>query len=412
MRLGADRLAFGYGRRTVGSEVSLVVEAGRVTALLVKPGDRVKVGQALVELSSQVVGQLQADALKTQQDLGLAQKAIERGRKLMVDGAISAKELAQLEADVRKATSDAARAAAQLRSLGVSASEPAVNVALRARVDGMVVERSALVGQEVRADSTEPLLTISELGTVWVLADAYEQDLGLVQVGATVSVRVPAYPGETFAGKVVHVHDTVDPDTRTVKVRCVLPNPGGRLKPEMFAKVELSSQGGPHAIVLPSSAVLNDGDQSIVMVVNEDHSFQSAKVDVGPELGGKVRILSGLVAGQRVVTQGALFLQREQAVLRVAVAVQARINAHLGRPAPQRAFDSADIDLHNRLQGALSRRLPYLPDELESLFGLAVHVTADGIEIETREHDATAAAPAHHPDSADMGSADGRATGT
>lgn len=286
---------------------------GRVTALLVKPGDKVKVGQALVELSSPMVGQLQADALKAQQDLGLAQKAIERGRKLIADGAIAAKELAQSEADFRKATSDVARTAAQLRSLGVSATEPAVSVALRARVDGMVVERSALLGQEVRADSTEPLLTITELGTVWVLADAYEQELGRVQVGATVSVRVPAYPGEAFAGKVVHVHDTVDPDTRTVKVRCLLPNPGGRLKPEMFAKVELSSQGGPGAIVLPSSAVLNDGDQSIVLLVNEDHSFQSTKVEVGPELGGKVRILGGLLAGQRVVTQGALFLQREQA---------------------------------------------------------------------------------------------------
>lgn len=106
----------------------------------------------------------------------------------------------------------------------------------------------------------------------------------------------------------------------------------------------------------------------------------------------------------------AAFLQREQAVLRVAVAVQARINAHLGRPAPQRTFDSADIDLHNRLQGAFSRRLPYLPDELESLFGLALHISADGIEIETREPDVTATAPAHHPDSADMGSAELRAT--
>ena len=286
---------------------------GRVTALLVKPGDKVKVGQALVELSSPTVGQLQADALKAQQDLELAHKAIERGRKLMADGAISTRELAQLEADFRKATSDVARTAAQLRSLGVSASEPAVSVALRARVDGLVVERSALVGQEVRADSADPLLTISELGTVWVLADAYEQDLSSVQVGASVNVRVPAYPGETFAGKVAHVHDTVDPDTRTVKVRCVLPNPGGRLKPEMFAKVELRSQGGPKAIALPSSAVLNDGDQSIVLVVNEDNTFRSTNVEVGPELGGKVRILSGLTAGQRVVTQGALFLQREQA---------------------------------------------------------------------------------------------------
>lgn len=286
---------------------------GRVTALLVKPGDKVKAGQALLELSSPTVGQIQADALKAQQDLSLAQKAIERGRKLMADGAISTKELAQIEADFRKATSDVARTAAQLRALGVSPSEPAVSASLRARVDGLLVERSVLVGQEVRADSTDPLLTISDLSTVWVLADAYEQDLSFVQVGAAVSVRVPAYPGETFAGKVVHVHDTVDPDTRTVKLRCVVPNPGGRLKPEMFAKVELSSQGGPKAIALPSSAVLNDGDQSVVMVVNEDHSFQSSKVEVGPEQNGKVRILSGLVPGQRVVTQGALFLQREQA---------------------------------------------------------------------------------------------------
>jgi cobalt-zinc-cadmium efflux system membrane fusion protein len=274
---------------------------------------KVKAGQALLELSSPTVGQIQADALKAQQDLSLAQKAIERGRKLMADGAISTKELAQIEADFRKATSDVARTAAQLRALGVSPSEPAVSASLRARVDGLVVERSVLVGQEVRADSTDPLLTISDLSTVWVLADAYEQDLSFVQVGAAVNVRVPAYPGETFAGKVVHVHDTVDPDTRTVKLRCVVPNPGGRLKPEMFAKVELSSQGGPKAIALPSSAVLNDGDQSVVMVVNEDHSFQSAKVEVGPEQNGKVRILSGLVPGQRVVTQGALFLQREQA---------------------------------------------------------------------------------------------------
>lgn len=286
---------------------------GRVTALLVKPGDKVKVGQALIELSSPMVGQLQADALKAAQDLGLAQKAIERGRKLMADGAISTKEMTQIEADLRKATSDVARTAAQLRALGISPTEPAVTVALRARVEGTVVERMALVGQELRADAGSALLTITDLGSVWVLADAYEQDLTFVQVGAPVNVHVAAYAGETFAGKVVHIHDTVDPETRTVKVRCVLKNPEGRLKPEMFAKVELGSQGGPKAIVVPSKAVLNDGDQSIVLVVGEDHMFQAAKVDVGPENAGMVRVLSGLKAGQQIVTQGALFLQREQA---------------------------------------------------------------------------------------------------
>lgn len=287
---------------------------GRVTALLVKPGDKVKVGQPLIELSSPMVGQLQAEALKAAQDLGLAQKAGERGRKLMADGAISTKELTQIEADLRKASSDVARTTAQLRALGISATEPAVTVSLRARVEGTVVERSALVGQEIRADAAAALLLITDLNTVWVLADAYEQDLPIVQVGAQVSVHVPAYPGESFPGKVVHVHDAVDPETRTVKVRCVLANPGGRLKPEMFAKVELSNPGGPKAIVVPIPAVLNDGDQSIVLVVSEDNMFQATKVQAGPESAGMVRILSGLTPGQRIVTQGALFLQREQAV--------------------------------------------------------------------------------------------------
>lgn len=286
---------------------------GRVTALLVQPGDKVKVGQPLIELSSPTVGPLQADALKAAQDLALAQKSGERGRKLMADGAISTKELYQIEADLRKATSDVARTTAQLRALGISATEPAVAVSLRARIDGTVVERPALVGQELRADAGAALVTITDLNTVWVLADAYEQDLTLVQVGARVNVHVPAYPSESFAGKVVHIHDTVDPETRTVKVRCLLDNPGGRLKPEMFAKVELSSPEGPKAIVIPTMAVLNDGDQSIVLVVGEDQVFKSAKVQVGPEHLGMVRVLSGLKPGQQIVTQGALFLQREQA---------------------------------------------------------------------------------------------------
>ena len=219
-----------------------------------------------------------------------------------------------MEADLRKASSDVARTTAQLRALGISATEPAVTVSLRARVEGTVVERSALVGQELRADAAAALLTITDLNSVWVLADAYEQDLPVVQVGAAVSVHVPAYPGESFPGQVVHVHDTVDSETRTVKVRCVLKNPGGRLKPEMFAKVELQNPGGPKAIVVPTQAVLNDGDQSIVLVVGEDNAYQAVKVEAGPESAGTVRILSGLTPGQRIVTQGALFLQREQAV--------------------------------------------------------------------------------------------------
>jgi cobalt-zinc-cadmium efflux system membrane fusion protein len=193
----------------------------------------------------------------------------------------------------------------------VSASDPAVNVALRAQIPGIVVERNVLVGQEVRADQATPLLTISSLDSVWVLADAYEQDLGMVAEGDPVTIRVPAYPGETFAGKVQHIGEVVDPATRTVKARCVAANPGHRLKPEMFAKVDVQNTSGHKFITVPAKAILNEGDKTLVIVATEGNVFRARRVDVGPESDGHVRILGGLTPGEKVVTEGAIFMKRE-----------------------------------------------------------------------------------------------------
>jgi len=283
---------------------------GRATAILVKLGDRVKPGQSLIELSSPQVGQLQADAQKTQQDLMVAQKTVDRVHKLKVDGAVSEKEVGQAEADLQKAKSDVGRANAQLRSIGISASDPAVAVAIRAQVAGTVVERNVLVGQEVRADATTPLMTVTNLETVWVNADVYEQDLGLITSGAVVNVKVPAYPGDTFAGTVAHLGDVVDPTSRTVKLRCVLPNPDGKLKPEMFAKISLADAQGKQVLVIPARAVLNEAGKFRVIVV-DGNTFRPVGVDVGPEVDGRVRVLSGLKAGDKVVTDGALFLKHD-----------------------------------------------------------------------------------------------------
>lgn len=282
---------------------------GRAVALLVSPGDKVKAGQALVQLSSPNVGQIQADAQKANQDFSIAQKALDRAHTLQKDGAISEKEVAQAEADFRKSKSDVGRTEAQLRSLGISASDPTVAVSLRAQVSGTVVERNVLVGQEVRADSAAPLFTISDLGTVWVLADVYEQDLKLVTRGAAVTVSVPAYPNEKFPGTVAHLGDVLDPVSHTVKLRCVVPNEDGRLKPEMFAKIELAGVGGAKVIVIPSKAVLADSEHSRVIMDQGNGTFAMRVVSVGPEVDGKVRVLSGLSAGDRVVTEGALFLK-------------------------------------------------------------------------------------------------------
>ncbi|HEY2903134.1 MAG TPA: efflux RND transporter periplasmic adaptor subunit [Polyangia bacterium] len=284
---------------------------GRVVGILVKPGDKVRAGQALIELSSPQVGQLQSDALKALSDLSVAQKAIDRAHKLQVDGAISEKEVAQTEGDFRKAKSDYARASAQLKSLGVTPGEPAVNVSLRAQIPGVVVERNVLAGQEVRADQAMPLLTISSLDVVWVLGDVYEQDLSAIEPGSTVNVSVPAYPGQMFAGTVKHIGDVVDANSRTVKVRCTVANPDHRLKPEMFAKVIVQNVGGRKFIAVPSKAVLSDGETSVVVVATEGNVFKARKVEVGPDNNGTVRILAGLTAGEKIVTDGAIFMKKE-----------------------------------------------------------------------------------------------------
>jgi membrane fusion protein, heavy metal efflux system len=181
---------------------------------------------------------------------------------------------------------------------------------LRSQIVGTVVDRSILVGQEVRADASAPLLTITDLHTVWVFADLYEQDLALVTQGASVGVRVPAYPGEMFPGKVEHVGEVLDPVSHTVKLRCVVPNPGSRLKPEMFAKIELTDEGHK-TIVLPSKAILTDSEHTSVIVALENHIYRQRFVETGPEADGKVRIMSGIKPGENVVTDGTIFLKRE-----------------------------------------------------------------------------------------------------
>jgi cobalt-zinc-cadmium efflux system membrane fusion protein len=283
---------------------------GRATSILVKLGDKVKSGQALIALSSPQVGQLQADAQKAQQDMLIAQKTVDRVHRLKVDGAVSDKEVAQAESDLLKSKSDVGRSSAQLSSIGLSASDPTVAASIRAQISGTVVERNVLVGQEVRADATTPLLTITNLDTLWVIADVYEQDLGYVTQGAAVNVRVPAYPNETFAGTVDHVGEVLDATSRTVKVRCALPNPTGRLKPEMFAKIDVADTTGKPALMIPSKAVLNDGGKSRV-VVAEGNVFKVRAVDVGSESDGRVRVVNGLHAGEKIVTDGALFLKHD-----------------------------------------------------------------------------------------------------
>ncbi|BDG08912.1 efflux RND transporter periplasmic adaptor subunit [Anaeromyxobacter paludicola] len=293
----------------VGSPLS-----GRVVELQARPGDRVRRGQPLLAIASPDAESAVADLVAAEADLTAARKNLERSRRLFADQAVPYKDVLQAETDATKAEAARSRARSRLEVLGI---DPAVGAhrsrfVLRAPLDGVVVERAAMPGMEVRADSGAPLVTVADLRRLWVQADVYERDLGLASVGQRAAVTVPAFPGETFAGTVTHIGDLVDPQTRTVKVRVEVENPSQRLKPEMFARVTLIGRpGAPAGLTVPADAILSDGQASAVIVAVSPGRFQKRPVALGPEQDGRIRVLSGLSPGDQVVVDGGLYLKAE-----------------------------------------------------------------------------------------------------
>ncbi|BDG04682.1 efflux RND transporter periplasmic adaptor subunit [Anaeromyxobacter oryzae] len=302
------KVAFDEGRVSrVGAPVS-----GRVTELLVQAGDRVKKGQGLLVIASPDAESAVADFVAASADAEVTRKTLAREQRLYADQAVPYKEVLQAQSDETKAAAALARAQGRLEVLGIdprAATPRASRYVLRAPIDGVVVERPANPGMEVRADGGTSLVTVADLSRLWVLADVYERDLGQVAEGQAASVKVAGFPGKVFEGRVGHVGDLVDPATRTVKVRIEVANPDRLLKPEMFARVSLRGAPGEAVLTVPAQAVLSDGEASAVVVALGEGRFQKRTIESGPEQDGRVRVLAGLAPGDQVVVDGALFLR-------------------------------------------------------------------------------------------------------
>ncbi|WCM93210.1 efflux RND transporter periplasmic adaptor subunit [Acidovorax sp. NCPPB 2350] len=284
--------------------------AGRVTAMQADLGQSVKAGAPLALLASPDFGQAQADTAKAQAAQSLAQQSLKRQRELFEAGIVARKDLEQAEADAAGAHAEVARAAARTRLYGGSAT---VNqqLALTSGIGGVVVERNLNPGQEVRPDqSGSALFVVTDPTSLWVQIDARESDLASLRPGDTFALQVPAYPGATFTGKVMATADAIDPGTRTIKVRGVVPNADRRLKAEMLATARVQ-ESRANGVVVPASAIVLDGTQHVVYVRRESGVFAPRKVELAQEGPGEVIVASGLQAGEAVVSQNALLLARQ-----------------------------------------------------------------------------------------------------
>jgi multidrug efflux pump subunit AcrA (membrane-fusion protein) len=175
-------------------------------------------------------------------------------------------------------------------------------------VTGFVTDRKAFPQTSVTPDTE--LYTVSDLSSVWATADIFEYEVPFVRVGQRVTFSLSYYPGKTYSGAISYIYPTVDPQTRTVKVRVEVPNPGFTLKPQMFADAQLRINYGAQ-ILVPQEAVLDSGTAQRVFVVHEGGAFEPRKVTIGPVIDGNVAVLSGLKPGERIVTSGNFLIDSE-----------------------------------------------------------------------------------------------------
>jgi RND family efflux transporter MFP subunit len=181
---------------------------------------------------------------------------------------------------------------------------------MAAPISGFVIEKDAVAGQMV--DAGIRLYRIADLGIVWVMAEIYEQDLPFVQLGQEVVVKVASFPDREFRGRVTFIYPTVEEKTRTARVRLEFENPGYFLKPGMFVSAQIQAELADSAVLVPDSAVLRSGTRNTVFVTRGDGKFEAREVALGVEGGGDtVQVISGLNAGERIVTSGQFLLDSE-----------------------------------------------------------------------------------------------------
>jgi membrane fusion protein, heavy metal efflux system len=285
---------------------------GRVVEINATLGAKIQSGSILTVLDSPELGQAQADYANALADLSLANRAFQRQQELYSHGIVPRKDLEQTQDTVTRAHSEAERAKLKLGNLGVLNNRTDNRFALHAPISGVVTERSINPGMEVRPDLADPLFVISDLKTLWLQMDIFEKDLGLIHVGAKVLLTVPAYPDQTFTATVSYINQVLDETTRTVKVRCMVPNPNGRLLPAMFAAVDVQSDPNDKAIVVPLTALFTEDESDWLFVAIGDGHYQKRPVKAGLRLKDKVVIAEGLQAGDRLVIDGALLLRTEE----------------------------------------------------------------------------------------------------
>jgi cobalt-zinc-cadmium efflux system membrane fusion protein len=306
---------------------------GRLTKLLVRPGDSVTKGQPLFVIEAADTVQAQNDFIAAMTGMNKAQSALDlakiqdtRAKDLFEGKAVPLKDYQQSQAtliqtqnDLRSSQTALEASRNKLRILGFTDDEIATfqqkgrinpESTVFSPIAGTVVQRKAGPGQYVSTGASDPVYVIGDLSTVWLTAFVRETDAANVSIGQDLNFSVMALPGRPLTARINYVAAAIDPATRRLLVRATIDNKDGALKPEMFANVTLLSASDHLAVGVPKQALIYEGDQVRIWVAHEDKSIELRQIKPGLINGDLVEVTGNLKPGEQIVTKGSLFIDR------------------------------------------------------------------------------------------------------
>jgi membrane fusion protein, heavy metal efflux system len=276
---------------------------GRIVQVHVATGDLVKAGDALLTLDCPEAANVRAAVDTVTASLREAHAALERERRMIVEGVGIERDRLAAETKVSELEAERVRALAAVAFVGVGSG---TRVLLRAPISGTVIARKASEGMAVQQGG-DPLMEIADPSTLWVVADVFERDLSLVHQGATAQIELPSVQG-TLDGRVTSIGTVVSSGLRTAPVRIAVSSRDARLRPGMFGRADIALAPTRGRLTLPIEAVLVKGKDTVVYVQRDATTFERRAVTVAQPVNGRVEIVSGLTTADRVVVRGALLL--------------------------------------------------------------------------------------------------------
>jgi cobalt-zinc-cadmium efflux system membrane fusion protein len=253
--------------------------SGRVIDLKVRLGDSVSKGQGLLSIYSADLAGAFSDYQKAVADERLAKTSLDRAQLLYSHGALAEKDIQQAEDAEEKAKVDVQNTEQHVRILGGDPAHPGSLIELRAPVSGTIVEQNISGFEGVKSlDNSPNLFTIADLTQVWVVCDVYENDLSQIKLGDSAEIRLNAYPGKVYHGTVADISRVLDPNLRSAKVRIVLANADGSLRPNMYAVATFRSRELQSRLVVPSTAIMRLQDKDWVFLKEGQNQFRKTEV--------------------------------------------------------------------------------------------------------------------------------------